>query len=147
MRFKILNEGTKYDKKAAKVISDSGLFNEEISNNIIKALFEEDIHAFVHSPAWLEKYLVGIARMLVAEANGDTGRAQTFLTDCPSVFDEYLTWIKEVRTEENKQKLDDEFINKMSYHDVKDALSKRRKELNDKSRDELDNMEFGSSNY
>lgn len=31
----ILTEGTKYDKLAAKIISDSGLFDEEISNNII----------------------------------------------------------------------------------------------------------------
>lgn len=31
----VLTEGTKYDKKAAKIISDSGLYDEETSNKII----------------------------------------------------------------------------------------------------------------
>ena len=70
-----LLEGTKYDKKASKIISDSGLYDENTSDKIIDALFHEDIHAFNHSPSWLEKYLLGIARMLVEEANGDRGRA------------------------------------------------------------------------
>lgn len=91
---KILAEGTHYDKKAVKIIVDSGLFSEEVATEIIDALFTEDIHAFVHAPAWLEKYLVGIANMLVKYCGGDASRAQSFLTECPSVFDQYLTIIK-----------------------------------------------------
>ena len=32
---RILNEGTKYDKLASKIISDSGLYDEETSDKII----------------------------------------------------------------------------------------------------------------
>lgn len=143
----ILTEGTKYDKLAAKIISDSGLFDEEISNNIIQALFREDIHAFAHSPSWLEKYLKGIARMLVDYANGNQSTAQSFLNECPAVFDEYLTWIKENRTEENKNKLDSNFIDKMSYQDVKDFLDELQAERDKESKDKLSQMEFNQSNF
>lgn len=143
----ILTEGTKYDKLAAKIISDSGLFDEETSNNIIQALFREDIHAFTHSPSWLEKYLKGIARMLVDYANGNPSTAQSFLNECPAVFDEYLTWIKENRTEENKNKLDSNFIDKMSYQDVKDFLDELQAERDKESKDKLSQMEFNQSNF
>lgn len=143
----ILTEGTKYDKLAAKIISDSGLFDEETSNNIIQALFREDIHAFTHSPSWLEKYLKGIARMLVDYANGNKSTAQSFLNECPAVFDEYLTWIKENRTEENKNKLDSNFIDKMSYQDVKDFLDKLQDERDKESKDKLAQMKFKQSNF
>lgn len=143
----ILTEGTKYDKLAAKIISDSGLFDEETSNNIIQALFREDIHAFTHSPSWLEKYLKGIARMLVDYANGNQSTAQSFLNECPAVFDEYLTWIKENRTEENKNKLDSNFIDKMSYQDVKDFLDELQAERDKESKDKLSQMEFNQSNF
>ena len=144
MRF-ILTEGTKYDQKASRVISSSGLYDEATSDAIIKALFEEDIHAFVHSPNWLEKYLVGIARMLVEESAGDRGRAEAFLNECGPVFDEYLTWIKANRTEENKQKLDNEFVNKMKYQDVKNFLDRVQSELDAQSKDELSKMDFSKS--
>ena len=143
----MLTEGTKYDKLAAKIISDSGLFDEETSNNIIQALFREDIHAFTHSPSWLEKYLKGIARMLVDYSNGSQSTAQSFLNECPAVFDEYLTWIKENRTEDNKNKLDSNFIDKMSYQDVKDFLDKLQDERDKESKDKLAQMEFNQSNF
>lgn len=143
----MLTEGTKYDKLAANIISNSGLFDEETSNNIIQALFREDIHAFTHSPSWLEKYLKGIARMLVDYANGNQSTAQSFLSECPAVFDEYLTWIKENRTEENKNKLDSNFIDKMSYQDVKDFLDELQAERDKESKDKLSQMKFNQSNF
>ena len=60
-----LTEGTRYDEQAAKIIADSGLVDLDTSKKIIQGLFTQDIHAFNHSPNWLEKYLKGIARMLV----------------------------------------------------------------------------------
>jgi len=143
----ILVEGTKYDKKASKIISDSGLFNEEVSNAIIQALFKEDIHAFVHSPAWLEKYLMGIARMLVDEANGDPHRAEAFLRECPSVFDQYLMWVRENREKMGGTALDNKFNNEMSFQDVKDELKRIQDELDVKSKEELSKMDFSSSNF
>lgn len=114
MKF-ILIEGTDYEKNAAKVISDSGLFDEQTSLNIINSLKNEDIHAFVHSPNWLRKYLKGIARMLVEESNGDKDRAVQFLTDSINFFDQFLTWVKENRNEQNATKLDNDFINNWSF--------------------------------
>ena len=85
--------------------------------------------------------------MLVDYANGDKQRAQNFLTECPSIFDEYLTWIKENRTDDNKAKLDSEFIDKMSYQDVKDFLDKLQDERDKESKDKLAQMKFNQSNY
>jgi len=148
---RILTEGTKYDKQAAKILSDSGLFDAETSEKIINALFREDIHAFVHAPNWLEKYLKGIARMIVEESNGDTNKAREFLMECPSVFDEYLTWIRETRDkiedQKEKEKLDAEFVNTMHYKDVKDTLEDIQAQRDEQSRQELANMKFKQSDY
>ena len=144
---RIIYEGTRYDKQAAKIISDSGLFDEETANNIIQALFREDIHAFVHSPNWLEKYLKGIVRMMLEYSNGDRDKALEFLNECPPVFDRYLTWVKQNR-EKVGNSLDTEFVQKMSYQDVKDKLEEIQTELDKQSQDELSKMDFsGSSNY
>ena len=93
----LLEKGTDYKKQAVKIISNSGLFDEETSTKIIDGLFRQDIHAFNHAPAWLEKYLKGIARMLVQYCDGDKSKAQQFLTECPSEFEYYLTWVKQNR--------------------------------------------------
>ena len=140
-----LFEGTRYDKQAAKIISDSGLFSEEVSENIIDALFSEDIHAFVRSPNWLEKYLKGIARMLVDEADGDVNKAQEFLRKCPAVFNQYLTYVKKNRDKLGGLELDNRFINQMSYEDVKNELSRINSELKKQSDEELSKMKFGKS--
>ena len=147
---RVLTEGTKYDKKAAKIISDSGLFDEDTSSKIIDALFRQDIHAFVHAPAWLEKYLVGIARMLVDEADGDRDKAIRFLETCPPVFNDFLTWVKETRpglTDEGKAELDTNFNNKKPFQWVKDTVEEVQAERDEKSKQELADMEFGESNY
>ena len=144
---RIIYEGTRYDKQATKMLSDSGLFDEETSKNIVDALFREDIHAFVHSPNWLEKYLKGIVRMMLEYSNGDRDKALEFLNECPPVFDRYLTWVKQNR-EKVGNSLDTEFVQKMSYQDVKDKLEEIQTELDKQSQDELSKMDFsGSSNY
>lgn len=146
----VLTEGTKYDKIAAGVISKSGLFDEETSAKIIDGLFRQDIHAFVHSPAWLEKYLVGIARMLVDEANGDKVKAKAFLEECPEVFDKFLIWVRENREkmpDEEKAKFDNEFRSKASYQGVKDFVDKIQSDADAKSSKELADMEFDKSQY
>ena len=142
----LILEGTRYDKQASKILSDSGLFDSETADAIIDGLFKNDIHAFVHSPNWLEKYLKGIARMCVEESNGDKNKAIKFLNDSPQVFDKYLTWVKENRSKYGT-KLDDDFNNKLSYKDVVDFLEKIQAELDKKSEEELANMNFSSSNY
>lgn len=141
-----LLEGTRYDNQAAKILSDSGLFDEETSRKIIDALFREDIHAFNHAPNWLEKYLKGIARMIVEESNGSAERAEQFLRESPSVFEQYLTWVKENR-EKVGNSIDNEFVNKMHYKDVVEFLEKVQDERIKKSKAELEKMKFSSSNY
>ena len=139
--------GTRYDKQAAKIISDSGLFDEEISNKIIEALFKEDIHAFVHAPNWLEKYLKGIARMLVEESNGSQSRAQSFLTECPDVFEKFLTYVKENRDKLGGNSFDQKFVSQMSYQDIKNFNDDLQAARDKQSAEELSTMQFSSSNF
>ena len=71
-----LLEGTHYDSKAAKMLVDAGLFDETEARGIIKDLYEDKIHALSHAD--MKKYLVGIARMCVDYANGDSDKAKQF---------------------------------------------------------------------
>lgn len=145
-----LTEGTKYDKKAAKILSDSGLFNEEESQNIINDLFRNDIEAFVHAPAWLEKYLVCIANIIVKEADGDKEKAWQFIGDCPDTFNEFLKWVKEYRpklSDPDKSSFDKKFIEEASFKDIKDTVEKAHAERDAQSKAELADMAFEESNY
>jgi formylmethanofuran dehydrogenase subunit E len=140
-----LHEGTKYDKKAATKLASSGLFDEETSKKIVDALFREDIHAFVHSPSWLEKYLIGIVNMLIKYCDGSRAKAQEFLTDSIGVFEEYLTWVKEARPkldQENQLALDKMFNEQWSYEDVVKAVNGIRQARDAESAEKLKNAEF-----
>lgn len=141
-----LHEGTKYDKKAIAKLANSGLFDEETSAKIVNALFKEDIHAFVHSPAWLEKYLIGIVNMLIKHCDGDRSKAQGFL-DVPNLnnFNEYLTYIKELRPtlpQEKQLELDKTFNEQMSYEDMVKELEEMHAKLDAESAEKLQNTEF-----
>ena len=145
-RRQILQEGTKYDKKAATKLANSGLFDEETSTRIVNALFKEDIHAFVHSPSWLEKYLIGIVNMLIKYCDGDKSKAKEFLTNSIENFEEYLTYIKELRPtlEQEKQlALDKTFNEEMSYEDMVKELEAIRGQRDAESKEKLKNAEFG----
>ena len=145
MNEKVLNEGTKYDKKAIAKLAGSGLFDEDKSAKIVNALFKEDIHAFVHSPAWLEKYLIGIVNMLIKYSDGDRSKATSFLYECGPVFDEYLSYIKELRPTLDSKKqlaLDKTFNEDMSYEDVVKELEELHKARDEESAEKLKNAEF-----
>lgn len=145
---RLLFEGTKYDKKAIKELSDSGLYDEETSKKIVDALFTEDIPAFHGSGhAWLDKYIVGIIKMLIKYANGDPNKAYEFLSGCGPVFDEYLSLVKTYRDKWGAQQTDDKFNNKMTYQDVKDELEKIKEEIDKASDERLKGMQFNESNY
>ena len=151
VKFNTLLEGSHYDTDAAKILVKAGLFNEEEARAIIKDLYENKIHAFVHADDLgtdIKKYLKGIARMCVNYANGDPNLAKEFLNDSIDTFDTYLNYVKEVRKkQDNPTKFDSDFMNKISYQEVKDFAEKYQKELDKKSKDELSKMEFDSSNY
>ena len=141
----ILTEGTKYDKKAITKLVDSRLFDEETSTNIVNALFRQDIHAFVHAPAWLEKYLVGIVNMLIKYCDGDASKAQEFFTNSIDVFEEYLTWVKDIRPTlpSNKQlELDRLFNEQMSIQDLEKELEAIRAQRDKESKEKLKYMQF-----
>lgn len=140
-------EGTKYDKQASEMLAKSGLFDAETSDKIIEGLFRTDIPAFHGSGHnWLEKYLKGIVRMIIEEADGDPRKAQSFLEECPAVFNDYLTWVKAERPKIGNS-LDTEFNEKMHYQDVVQKVEEIQEELHKKSQEELANMEFSNSNY
>lgn len=112
---------THYDTKAAEMLAKSGLFDEETSRKIINQL-QDEIHAFVHCPPFLEKYLKGISRMIIENSNGDVSKAQEFISTCPDIFDKYLSYVIDLRNKLGGVEYDNHFINEMSFQDVKDAI-------------------------
>ena len=145
---RLLFEGTKYDKNAVKELTNSGLYDEVTSKKIVDALFREDIPAFHGSGhAWLDKYIVGIIRMLIKYANGDPNKAYEFLSGCGPVFDEYLSLVKQYREKWGAQQTDDKFNNKMTYQDVKEELDKIKEEIDRESDEKLKGRVFNESNY
>ena len=141
-----LVEGTDYRKQAIKILVDSGMFTEATATKIIDGLYRQDIHAFNHAPAWLEKYLKGIARMIVEECEGNIYNVQSILTECPNVFNQYLYWVLENRDKVGTQ-IDNEFIQKMSYQDVKDKIEEIQAQRDAQSKDELSKMDFSKSSH
>lgn len=139
-------KGTRYDEKASEILAKSGLFDEETSKTVITNLFNE-IKAFRGSGHnWLEKYLKGIARMIIEESDGDVAKAEEFIRECPETFEEYLMWVRQNREKIGNQ-LDTEFNDKLSYQQVKDKVEDIKAEREQQSKDELANMKFGKSDY
>lgn len=89
--------------------------------------------------------------MLIKHCNGDPSKAKQFLTDSMSVFNNYLTWVKENRpkmTSSEQQELDREFNEQMSFEDLERKLDEILSEREKKSSDELSKMNFSDfSNY
>lgn len=139
--------GTRYDKQAAKILVDSGMYEEAQANAIIDGLFHEDLHAFVHAPNWLEKYLKGIARMIVEESHGSKDAAVQFIENSVGTFDQFLTYVRENRDKLGGADFDNKFNTQMSYEDVEAFMHDIKSELDAQSKEELANMEFTSSNY
>ena len=122
---------THYDTKAAERLAKSGLFDLETSKQIISKLQNEDIHAFVRCPAFLEKYLLGIARMIIEESDGDPEKAANFIATSTPIFNQYLGYIRNTPDDESDQTLrdklggaeyDQHFNNEMHYSDVEKEI-------------------------
>lgn len=139
--------GTRYDKQAAKILVDSGMYEEAQANAIIDGLFHEDLHAFVHAPNWLEKYLKGIARMIVEESHGSKDAAVQFIENSVGTFDQFLTYVRENRDKLGGAEFDNKFNSNMSYADVVSFMQEIKSELDAQSKEELANMEFKATNY
>lgn len=113
---------THYDEKAAELLAKSGLFDAETSNKIIQTLFREDIPTFHHAPNFLEKYLKGIARMIVEESEGDPEKASNFIATATPVFDKYLGYVTELRDKLGGAEYDAKFMNEMHFSDVEKEI-------------------------
>ena len=141
----------KHEKeKAAQMLVDAGLFSLEQATRVIDALRTEDIHAFVHAPSWMEKYLLGVARIIIEEnQSGRWGSLQELLAGIVAPLESYLTWIRTpgTRTDENKDQLDNAFVKEMSLQDVINAVNNLNKEKNKESQQKLANMKFTKSDY
>lgn len=123
--------GTRYDKNAAKILSDSGLFDAETSNKIIQTLFTEDISAFNHAPNWLEKYLKGIARIIIEESQGNPEKASEFIEKSTKVFDTYIAYVRKLRDKLGGAEYDKQFVEKMSFADVQQEIKNLEKDYYD----------------
>ena len=148
-----LLEGTHYDEKAIKNLVNAG-WDEQLANSLITSLFkkhdgqEPKIHAFVHSGVnWLEKYLVGIARMYDEQTGGDAEKVKEFEEQSTPIFDQFLMWVRENRDKIGGSLYDAEFNQKMSYKDVEDKLAEIQADLKKKNDEEMSKLKFGSSNY
>jgi len=140
-----LNEGTKYDRNAIRDLVNAG-WDETVATNLINDIFKNKIHAFVHSPSWLEKYLIGIARMYRENTDGSQEQIDTFEEESTPMFDEYLMWVRANR-EKFGNSLDDKFNKEMSFDDVKKALEEIQEEREKENAEKMANMEFTSSNF
>lgn len=142
----VLEKGTKYDKNAVRDLINAG-WDETTATNLINSLFKTDIHAFVHSPSWLEKYLLGIARMYTEETDGSQEQIDDFKAKSTELFNQYLTWVKENREKLGGTEFDNKFNKSMSFQEMKDDLKRIQDEIDAKSKEELSKMKFDRSNF
>ena len=122
---------THYDTKAAELLTKSGLFDMETSTRIIQTLFTEDISAFNHSPNWLDKYLKGIARIIIEESQGNPEKASEFIEKSTKVFDTYIAYVRKLRDKLGGAEYDKQFVEKMSFADVKQEIKNLEKDYYD----------------
>lgn len=150
---KIILEADKSDKIASEMLRNARIpAFSGISDMVVNLLKTNDIHAFNHCPPWMEKYIKGIIRMLIEEADGDYEKAKRFLSGCSAVFDAYLTWCKLNRPERDKTRnedpvtkaFDNHFIEEMSYDDVKRANREHLKQVQKDDDERLNKMSFNA---
>lgn len=147
---RLLFEGTHYDKKASKILVDNKLFNPDTAERVIDCVKKQDIGAlkYTQGVAWLDKYLIGIARMIVEESGGSVTGAVNFLNEYAPTIDYYLTWVRENRNSmPNPVEFDREFNERMHYSDVVDFVEKMQEEEEAESDERLKNMTFGRTDY
>ena len=147
---RLLFEGSNYDKKASKVLVDGRLFTQQIADNVIDAIRKKDIGAFKYTKgvSWIEKYLIGIARMIVEESGSNVQKAVEFLNGYAPIIDYYLNWVRENRNlSPNPVEFDREFNERMHFSDVVDFVEKMQEEEDAESNDRLSKMEFSNSDY
>lgn len=144
-----LQEGTRYDAKAAEILAQAPDVRDlDQAKFIIQQLFKSgDIPAFTHAKPWLEKYLIGIARMY-KEENEKGVKLPDLINQTVHDFDVYLTWVKANRTNENATKLDNTFNNVWHLDDFKKFLYDLREEERKADADALSNQQYEEvSNY
>lgn len=147
---RLLFEGSNYDKKASKILVDGKLFNQQTADNVIDAIRKDDIGAFKYTKgvSWIEKYLMGIARMIVEESGSNVQKAVEFLNGYAPTVDYYLNWVRENRNlSPNPVEFDKEFNERMHFSDVVDFVEKMQDEEDAESDERLRNMEFSNSDY
>lgn len=147
---KLLFEATHYNSQAEDMIVKNGLFSHAIAHAIVDGIRKEDIGALKYTKGvnWIEKYIIGIVRMMIDEANGSSGRAVQFLRGYAPTFDYYLTWVRENRNSmPNPVAFDTKFNKEMSYADVLAEVERMQEEEEAESEARLSNMSFGHSDY
>ena len=135
-----------YDAQAAKILEQSGLVSLQQAKRIIQFFRTQYLHAFFYAPAWLEKYLKGIARILVEESNGDKEKFLALISDARNVFESYLIWVVGNRELVGAQ-IDDNFVNHMSYEALQAEVKRIQIELDNFSNQRLSTMHFTTSDY
>lgn len=144
-----LQEGTRYDAKAAEILAQAPDVRDlDQAKFIIQQLFKGgDIPAFTHAKPWLEKYLMGIARMY-KEENEKGKKLPDLINQTVHDFDVYLTWVKANRTNENAAKIDNTFNNVWHLADFQKFIYDLRSSQREADAEKLKNQEYEeASNY
>jgi len=115
-----LTEGTHYDKTAAQFLVAKGLCDINQAKEIIDDLYLNKVNS-LHHPSWAQKYILGVARLLIEESRNNIYNAKLFIDTCAEPLNYYISYIKTIRdkySDADKLKLDDEFIKNLSYQDI-----------------------------
>ena len=141
--------GTKYDQQAADILVNKGKgFDKETATKVIDDIFYNRIHAFKHAPAWLEKYLKGIARLIVTETRGRPKDYEKFITNYAATFNDFLIYVRVHRDELGGAAFDNKFNNTLKLSDIRLMLGDIKRDTQFNSYEETADLQFdGATNY
>lgn len=113
-------EGIEDPKERKKAIED------ECFKVIMK--MRDGVHAFAHSAPAFDKYLKGLARLLIKYSHGNVKNVDSFIDHELGVLGQYIEWAKnerdEIQNDKQREKFDAKFLKDMSLDDVKDEVKR-----------------------
>lgn len=160
MRIDLLEKKTDYIEKAKKRLNDEGVtFSDDCPygttpDEVINTLSQGSdpiIHAYNGAKDWLDKYMVGVARLICDNFDGDPEKATKFLVDNIEYLSSYIEWAKtakpKIENEKERIKFDQDFMETMTMEDVKAKLQEVSDELDAESEEMLAGLDLGGSDY
>lgn len=146
---RLLEKGTHYESNAADYLYKQfdGALREDDCKSIINQQLKDKIPAFHHEPR-MRKYIMGLARMVWEECKDDPTKLYGFLQDCIYPMNDYLIWVRDNLDKiPNLEAFNKEFKETLSYKDLCARVKQMEVAREERSKDELSKMSFGTSNY